>query len=119
MVLQSDLEGPTMDELKDKVVIVTGASRGIGAATAREFARHGARLVLTARTAPAIERLAREIGDDGGEALAVPGDVAVYADVEAVVRTAVERFGRLDLVINNAGVIEPIARLEDGDPSAW
>ncbi len=108
-----------MDELKDKVVVVTGASRGIGAATVRAFAGQGAKVVATARSAGAIEALAAEVRADGGEAVAVPGDVAVYADVEAVVGAATERFGRLDVLVNNAGVIEPIARLEDGDPAAW
>ena len=108
-----------MDELKDKVAIVTGASRGIGAETARLFAERGAKVVLTARSADAIRALAEAIRGDGGEAVAVAGDVTRYADVEAVVGAASERFGRLDVLVNNAGAIEPIARLADSDPAAW
>jgi NAD(P)-dependent dehydrogenase (short-subunit alcohol dehydrogenase family) len=108
-----------MQELQGKVAVVTGASRGIGAATARVLAERGAKVFLTARTGDAIEALAAEIVDTGGEALALPADVARFADVEAVVTAASERFGRLDIVVNNAGAIEPIARLADSDPAAW
>lgn len=108
-----------MDELTGKVAVITGASRGIGAATAREFARRGAKLVLTARTGEAIEAVAREIRDSGGEAAAQPGDVLVYGDVEAVVAHACDAFGRLDVMVNNAGAIEPITHLADSDPETW
>ena len=108
-----------MRELQGKVAVVTGASRGIGAATARVLAELGAKVVLTARTAEAIEAVAAEIVDTGGEALAHPADVTRFADVEAVVAVATERFGRLDILVNNAGAIEPIARLADSDPAAW
>ncbi len=99
-----------------KVVAITGASRGIGAAAAREFASLGAKVVLLARGREAIVGLAGEIGD---AALAVPCDVARYWEVEAAFNAAVEAFGALDVVINNAGVIEPVARIEDTDPEAW
>jgi NAD(P)-dependent dehydrogenase (short-subunit alcohol dehydrogenase family) len=108
-----------MDELKDKVAVVTGASRGIGAETARLFAGLGAKVVLTARTTEAIEALAEVIATTGGEAVAVAGDVTRYGDVEAVVAAATQRFGRLDVVVNNAGAIEPIAHLADSDPATW
>ena len=108
-----------MRGLQGKVAVVTGASRGIGAATARLFAGCGAKVALTARTGDAIEAVAAEISEAGGEALALPGDVARFADVEAVVSAATERFGRLDILVNNAGAIEPIARLADSDPAAW
>ncbi|MEX3017094.1 SDR family oxidoreductase [Gymnodinialimonas hymeniacidonis] len=99
-----------------KVVAISGASRGIGAATAREFASLGAKVVLMARSRDAIVDLAGEIGD---AALAVPCDVARYWEVEAAYNAAVDTFGSLDIVINNAGVIEPVARIEDVDPEAW
>ncbi len=108
-----------MEELRGKVAIVTGASRGIGAATAEAFAAAGAKVVLTARSAEPIRMLAERIGQEGGEALAVTGDVSVYDDVANVVTACRERFGRLDVMVNNAGVIEPIARLEDSDPAGW
>lgn len=102
--------------LDGKVVAITGASRGIGAATAREFAALGAKVVLLARSRDAIAGLAGEIGE---QALAVPCDVARYWEVEAAFNAASQTFGGLDVVINNAGVIEPVARIEDTDPDAW
>lgn len=102
--------------LDGKVVAITGASRGIGAATAREFAALGAKVVLLARSRDAIADIAGEIGEN---ALAVPCDVARYWEVEVAFNAAVKTFGALDVVINNAGVIEPVARIEDSDPEAW
>lgn len=99
-----------------KTVMITGASRGIGEAAAREFASAGARVVLTARGADAIEQIAREIGDS---ALAVPCDVSRYADVEAAVAAAREAFGPVDILINNAGAVEPISHLATSDPEGW
>lgn len=103
-------------ELAGKVAAITGASRGIGAAAAREFAARGARVVLMARSRDAIAELAGEIGET---ALAVPCDVTRYWEVEAAFGAAVDTFGSLDVVINNAGVIEPVARLEAADPDGW
>jgi hypothetical protein len=82
---------------KDKIVIVTGASSGVGEAAARAFARKGATVVLAARSAQAISRLAKEI--DG---LAVPTDVSRLEDLEALVAKTVARYGRIDVVVNNA-----------------
>lgn len=106
-------------DLKDRTVLITGASRGIGAAMARGFAAEGANVVLLARSAASLEALAAEIAAAGGQALAIGGDVGTWADVEGAVSQAVARFGRLDVLVNNAGVIEPIARLADSDPAAW
>ncbi len=106
-------------ELAGKVAIVTGASRGIGAATARELARQGAAVVLTARSADEIGEVADEITAGGGQALAVTGDITRYDDVAAVVARALDGFGGLDILVNNAGAIEPIAHLADTDPGAW
>jgi NAD(P)-dependent dehydrogenase (short-subunit alcohol dehydrogenase family) len=89
--------------LEDKIAIVTGASRGIGAATARVFAAAGASVVLAARSTSDLETLSREITGMGGEALAVPTDVTDPASVEALVERAVSTFGRLDAAFNNAG----------------
>lgn len=106
-------------QLKDQTVLVTGASRGIGAATARHFAELGANVVLMARSDDAIRDLAAEIVDGGGEALAISADVGEWQAMKNAVSRIQESFGRLDILVNNAGVIDPIARLGDSDPSGW
>ncbi|MCK8678131.1 SDR family oxidoreductase [Streptomyces lichenis] len=88
-------------DINGAVVLVTGASSGIGAATARAAARAGARVVLVARREERIIRLAEELGQD--VALAVPCDVTDRRQVEAAVGAAVDRFGRVDVLVNNAG----------------
>jgi NAD(P)-dependent dehydrogenase (short-subunit alcohol dehydrogenase family) len=102
--------------MQGKVVAITGASRGIGAAAARVFAAAGAKVVLLARSEGEIDALAAEIGP---AALALRCDVADWASVQQAVATVVQRFGRLDVLVNNAGTIDPIARLADVDPAAW
>lgn len=99
-----------------QVVAITGASRGIGAAAARVFAAAGARVALLARSEGQVESLAAEIGEN---ALALPCDVADWASVSAAVEQIVVTWGRLDVLVNNAGVIDPIARLDEADPAAW
>ncbi len=86
-----------------KVVVVTGASSGIGEATARAFAAAGARVVLAARRAGRLERLAAEIDEAGGEALAVPTDLEDRGQIERLVATTLKRFGRIDVLANIAG----------------
>lgn len=108
-----------MKPFADKTMLVTGASRGIGAAIARHFAVAGANVVMLARSGQALSDLAAEIERSGGRALAVQGDVSQYADFQHAVEQAVRQFGRLDILVNNAGVIEPIVRLADSDPDAW
>ncbi|MGG7565318.1 SDR family NAD(P)-dependent oxidoreductase [Rhodovulum sp. DZ06] len=106
-------------DLTGKVALITGASRGIGAAAAWSLAEAGASVVLTARSAPEIEALAAELRAAGYAALAVPCDVSDYAAVEAAVKATTATFGRLDILLNNAGLIDPIARLVDSDPAGW
>lgn len=108
-----------MQELKGKAAIVTGASRGIGAACARELAARGARVLLLARSADEIETVAAEIGEAGGQAVAMACDVTDYGAVEPAVARCRSEFGSVDILVNNAGLIEPIARLADSDPAAW
>jgi 3-oxoacyl-[acyl-carrier protein] reductase len=108
-----------MDELSGKVAVVTGASRGIGAAVAREFARRNVAVALCARGKAEIEQLAEELRQAGGKALAIACDVSVYADIAEAVARARSQFGRLDILVNNAGLIEPIAHLADSDPEQW
>lgn len=102
--------------MQGKVVAITGASRGIGAATARVFADAGARVVLLARSTPEIEALAADIGRG---ALALPCDVADADAVKVALARVVAECGGLDVLIGNAGVIDPIARLADANPKDW
>lgn len=90
--------------LEGKVVLVVGASAGIGADAARVFAREGASLMLVARTAGPLEAIAAELGDAGHDVAATVGDISVAADVARAVDAAVERFGRLDGAFNNAAL---------------
>lgn len=103
-------------DMTGKTVMITGASRGIGAEAARVFADAGAQVALLARSAEAVGELAGEIGP---KAIAIPCDVSRYWEVAAAVEATVNTFGGLDVLINNAGVIEPIAHLADADPEAW
>lgn len=102
--------------MQGKVVVITGASRGIGAAAARAFAKAGAKVVLLARSMTEIDAIAAEIGP---AALALRCDVADWSAVEAALAKTVQAFGRIDVLVNNAGTIDPIARLADADPAAW
>ncbi|MEO1679084.1 MAG: SDR family NAD(P)-dependent oxidoreductase [Pseudomonadota bacterium] len=99
-----------------KVVAITGASRGIGAAAARAFADEGARVVLLARSGDEIADLAGEIGP---AALAVPCDVSRYWEMETAIKATVDAFGRLDILIGNAGIVQPIGHMDGLDPDAW
>ena len=103
-------------DLAGRTALVTGASRGIGAAAVRRIHAAGANVVLAARTASDIEYISSELGE---RALAVPCDVADWPSADGAVEKAVARFGAVDILVNNAGLIEPIARLEDADPTAW
>ncbi|WP_300588752.1 SDR family oxidoreductase [Marivita sp.] len=105
-----------MTDLTGRTVLITGASRGIGAEAARVFAEAGANVALVARSADSIADLAGEIGQ---KAVAIPCDISRYWEVAQAVENCVTAFGGLDILINNAGVIEPIARMDEADPEAW
>ena len=103
--------------MKDRVIVITGASAGIGAAVARKAGAEGARVVLAARRRPELEEAARA---SGAEALAVVTDVTVRAQVEALARAALDRFGHVDVWINNAGrgITRSASELTDDDLDA-
>ena len=105
-----------MQDLSGKTAIITGASRGIGAAAARVFAAQGANVMLVARSGDAITALADEIGPN---AMALECDVSQYDALEAVVIACTARFGGLDVLINNASIIAPISHLASADPDQW
>ena len=103
-------------DMTGKTVVITGASRGIGSAAGRVFAQAGANVVLLARSAEALNAVAHDIGD---KALAISCDVASFEDVQSAVDKAIAHFGTVDVLINNAGLIEPISHLADADPKGW
>jgi len=105
--------------LKGKVTIVTGASRGIGAAIARRFAREGSKVVIDYNQSKAeAVRLLGEIKEAGGDAIIVGADVSVPADVKKLVRETIDAYGRVDILINNAGVMFTQTFL-DADDDVW
>jgi NADP-dependent 3-hydroxy acid dehydrogenase YdfG len=107
-----------MSEIKGKVVAITGASSGIGEATALALAGHGARVVLGARRLDRLETLAARIADEGGDAAYARTDVRRRDDLTALVGLAGERYGRLDVLISNAGV-GPLSPLDDLRVEDW
>jgi len=104
--------------IKDKVVVVTGASSGLGEATARLLSAQGATVVLGARRADRLESLAKQLERHGGKALAVTTDVTRREQVKALVDSAVQTYGRIDVMINNAGLM-PQAPLERLKVDEW
>lgn len=108
-----------MQRLAGKIAIVTGASSGIGHATARLFASAGARIVVSARRQDELDALVDAIARDGGTAVAVVGDVCDERVAQRLVATALERFGGLDIAFNNAGIVGPMGPLQDMRQSDW
>ena len=105
--------------LDDKVAVITGGSRGIGRSIAEEFARRGARLVITARKADELEETARAIRDEGGEATAIAAHAAKDDTIDALVEQVMEKYGRIDILVNNAATNVAFAQLSDLETAAW
>ena len=103
-------------DMMGRTIMITGASRGIGAAAARVFVEAGANVALLARSQSALAELAGELGD---KALAIPCDVTRYEEMAAAVEATQDAFGGLDVLINNAGVIDPISLLGEANPADW
>lgn len=102
--------------LTSQTVLITGASRGIGEATARHLAKLGANVVLAARSEDQVQRIAKEIGPN---AVGLACDVSEWKDAHAAVEQTLHAFGQVDLLVNNAGLIDPISLIETADPLAW
>src|SRR5918994_2807146 len=111
------LEGRNM--LEDKVTLITGASQGLGRALALAFAREGARVAINARSEGSIGPVTEEVEDTGAEVLALAADVSKGADVERMVSETVERFGGIDVIVNNAGLLGPRVRIEEYPEDEW
>lgn len=107
-----------MDHIQDKVVVITGASSGIGESTARLLAEKGARLVLAARRVDRLSSLVSDIEAAGGTAMAVQTDVSKREDVEALIAASHEAYGHIDVLINNAGIM-PVAPMEMARIDDW
>jgi NAD(P)-dependent dehydrogenase (short-subunit alcohol dehydrogenase family) len=105
--------------LKDKVALITGASRGIGAAVARRFAAEGAHVVLVARTVGGLEELDDEIRAAGGSATLVPLDLAEAVAIDGLAGPILERWGRLDVLVGNAGLLGRLTPLAQYPPELW
>lgn len=105
--------------LKDKVAIVTGASRGIGAAIATTFAAHGAKVVLASRKLDGLEAVASAITNDGGEAFAQACHTGKEDQVEALIEAAVARYGKVDVLVNNAATNPYFGPMMNIDWGAW
>lgn len=108
-----------MSDMTDKVALITGASSGIGRATAEVFAAEGARLVLAARRQDELESLVAQIEARGGKATALRTDVSVAAEVERMVAHAIATYGRLDFAVNNAGIEGKFAAITELPEDEW
>ena len=105
--------------LDDKVALVTGASQGLGRALALACAREGARVVINARSEKSIRPVAEEVESAGAEVLALAADVSKSSDVEGMVEAAVERFGEIDVLVNNAGLLGPRVAIAEYPEEEW
>ncbi len=108
-----------MKRLSDRVAIVTGGGRGLGRAIALELAKEGAHVAMMARSAPQVEAVAHEVEALGVRALPVTGDVSQWSSAETIVQKVMDTFGRVDILINNAGVLEPVKPAYRVDPLSW
>lgn len=108
-----------MARMENKVAIITGGNSGVGAACAKLLAAEGAKVVITARRKEALDEVAQQIKDAGGEVMAVVTDISKEGDADALVAQVLDEYGRIDVLVNNAGILEkglkPIDRYEDAD----
>ncbi len=108
-----------MPRLAGRYALITGASRGIGAAVAKRFAAEGAHVILTARTVGGLEETYDAIVQAGGTATAIPLDLRKFDQIDAMGAAIFERFGRLDILVGNAAVLETLGPVAQFDPKLW
>lgn len=106
-------------KLDGQVAVITGAGRGIGRAIALAYAREGARLALAARSESELDETASAVTELGGEAIAIRTDVTSQTATERLARRIVQRFGRIDVLVNNAGISGPVGPLQENDIAQW
>jgi len=106
-------------KLSNKVAWVTGGGRGIGRSIALRLAQEGATVAISARGADAINQTAQDIQSTGGKALAIPADISKVDDVQIAAATIREALGTVDILINNAAIVDPVGHIKDIDPMAW
>src|SRR5829696_1289995 len=114
----TDITPSGLDRLRGKSTVVTGAAKGIGKATAELFAREGARLVITDMDEANLSQLRERLAGSGAEVEAVVGDVSVVEDARRMISAAVEGFGRIDVLVANAGII-PLNTIVEATPEDW
>lgn len=107
-----------MSNIKDKVIIITGASSGIGEATAKELASKGAKVVLAARREDRLQKLQAEIQSSGGTAIYKVTDITSHQQMEELAKYALSEFGKIDVIVNNAGVM-PLSPIHDLKVAEW
>jgi NAD(P)-dependent dehydrogenase (short-subunit alcohol dehydrogenase family) len=105
--------------LRDKVVVITGASRGLGKALVLACAKEGANLVINSRNEDSLRPVAEEAEEVGAEVLVIPGDVSVGTEVENLADETIQRFGRVDVLVNNAGLLGPRVPIEEYPEDEW
>src|SRR6266404_9776755 len=115
----SDEQAMTTGRLAGKIALITGASRGIGAAVAERFAREGAHLVLTGRTVGGLEETDDRVRAAGGSATLVPFDLREFIKIDELAAALYERYGRLDILVGNAGEFGVFTPLGHLDPAVW
>ncbi len=105
--------------LDGRIALITGASRGIGAAIAKRYAAEGAHVILAARTLGGLEEIDDAIAAEGGHAVLVPADLAEFAGIDEMGAAVAERFGRLDILVGNAGILGTLSPMGHIDPATW